>query len=166
MKYPQSVAAPPPSKGLPRVLALGHTRDARAPPNKSTSIERNWSMSCCAVTNDEAAYLYRPRTARRKILIPADTRAETYRKLGLPMPLLFANGLFPLLSIVDLSPPERTTKTRHPNQLPHPTVCNRHLTRSRRCALQEVCHRETLLEPRGMLHAVSSCPFRRVSISR
>jgi hypothetical protein len=51
-------------------------------------------MSGCAVTNDEAAYLYRPRTARRKILIPADTRAETYRKLGLPMSLLFANGLF------------------------------------------------------------------------
>jgi hypothetical protein len=70
LKHPQSVAAPPPSKSL----------DIRETPERLQFSPLALIVTGCAVTNDEAAYLYRPRTARRKILIPANTHTETYRK--------------------------------------------------------------------------------------
>jgi hypothetical protein len=110
INHPQSVAAPPPSKARHEYWPLDIRETPERPPS-SLSIERN----CCAVTNAVPAYLYRPRTAQREIMIPD---AETCRKLGLPMPLLFANVLLPPSANRRWAYHKSTTKTQHPNCLP------------------------------------------------
>ena len=86
-------------------------------------------------------------------MIPASTHAET-KKLGLLChAVAICERLLSPLQIAD-DEPLKETQQRHIRITSY--GLHRHLTR---CPVWDVCHRETLLEPRGMLH-LCEMPFR------